>query len=129
MTTNSQIAEAFYTAISTAGLGYSIAYPSKTFTPPNTGFWLALSFIPNEGIDQGLSSPTVLQQGLLQVNVCGKPNCGSIDLYDISEQVAAVLPKNTIIAGNVRVSKTPYNTDIISIDDRQILPLTIMYSE
>lgn len=129
MTTNAEIAEAFFTQIKSANLGYPIAYPSISFTPPDSGNWLELSFMPNDGIDQGIKSPTVLKQGLLQVNICGKPNGGLIPLQDISEQVAAVFPKNQIISGNVRVSKTPYNTDIISIDDRQLLPLTVMYSE
>lgn len=128
MTTNTEITQAFFTIISGAALGYPIAYPSIKFTPPDGGNWLELSFMPNNGIDQGLSSPAQIKQGLLQVNICGKPNCGLIPLQTISDTVAALFQKNTVLSGFVRISKTPYTTDIISLDDRQILPLTIMYS-
>lgn len=129
MTTNAEIAESFFQIVSGAGLGYPIAYPSINFTPPDSGQWLELSFLPNEGIDQGLSSPTQIKQGLLQVNICGKPDCGLIPLHSISDTVAALFSKNSVLSGFVRISKTPYTTDIISLDDRQILPLTVMYSE
>ena len=129
MSTNTEIISSFFAALDAANLGYPISYPSITFQTPSTGNWLEVSFMPNEGIDQGIKSPTVVKQGLFQINVCGKPDGGSIPLYTISEQVAAVFPKNTVITGNVRISKTPYNTDIISLDDRQLLPLTMMYSE
>lgn len=129
MTTNAEITAAFFTTVSTAGLGLPIAYPSITFTPPDSGNWLELSFMPNTGIDQGLSSPTVLKQGLLQVNVGGKPNGGLIPLQNIADTVSALFPKNSILSGLVRISRTPYTTDIISLDDRQLLPITILYSE
>jgi len=129
MTTNSDIAQAFFSIIDSAALGYPIAYPTKSFTPPDSGHWLEVSFMPNSGIDQGLKSGTVLMQGLAQVNVCGRPDTGLIPLHNISEQVGALFPKNLVISGNVRVSKTPYNTDIIPLEDRIILPLTVMYSE
>ena len=128
MTTNAEITQAFFEVVDGAGLGLPIAYPSITFTPPSSGQWLELSFMPNSGIDQGLSSPTLISQGLLQVNICGKTNCGLIPLQTTSDTVAALFPKNSVLSGLVRISKTPYSTDIISLDDRQILPLTIMYS-
>lgn len=129
MTTNAEITQAFFEKVSGAALGYPIAYPSITFTPPDSGNWLELSFMPNNGIDQGLSSATVISQGLLQVNICGKPNGGLIPLQTISDTVAALFVKNTVLSGLVRVSRTPYTTDIISLDDRQLLPLTIEYSK
>lgn len=129
MTTNAQIAEAFFTTVNDAALGYPIAYPSITFDPPDSGNWLELSFMPNTGIDQGIASPTVLKQGLLQVNVGGRPNSGLIPMQAISDTVAALFAKNSVLSGLVRISRTPYTTDIISLDDRQLLPITIEYSE
>ena len=129
MTTNAQIATAFFTTVNTAALGYPIAYPSITFDPPDTGNWLELSFMPNTGINPGISSPTVIKQGLLQVNVGGKPNGGLIPLETIADTVAALFPMNSVLSDNVRISRTPYTTDIIPLDDRQLLPITIEYSE
>lgn len=129
MTTNAEIAEAFFTVVDGAALGYPIAYPSITFDPPDIGNWLELSFMPNTGIDQGIESPSVIKQGILQVNVGGKPNGGLIPLQLISDTVAALFPKNSVLSGIVRISRTPYTTDIIQLDDRQLLPITIMYSE
>ena len=129
MTTNVQIATAFFTTVSTGGLGLPIAYPSITFNPPDSGNWLELSFMPNTGINQGIESGTVLKQGLLQVNIAGKPNGGLLPLEAIADTVAALFTQNSTLSGNVRISRTPYTTDIISLDDRQLLPLTIMYSE
>lgn len=129
MTTNAQIAGAFFTVVNDAALGYPISYPSITFDTPDSGNWLELSFMPNTGIDQGIESPTVIKQGLLQVNVGGQPNGGLIPLQNIADTVAALFPKNSVLSGIVRISRTPYTTDIISLDDRQLLPITIMYSE
>lgn len=129
MTTNTQIAKAFFDTVIAGALGFPIAFPSIAFTPPDSGNWLELSFMPNTGIDQGISSATVLKQGLLQVNVGGKPNGGLLPLETIADSVAALFAKNSVLSGNVRISRTPYTSDIISLDDRQLLPITILYSE
>jgi hypothetical protein len=129
MTTNTEITQFFFEAVDGAALGYPIAYPSIKFTPPSNGNWLELSFMPNTGIDHGLSSDRTIKQGILKINIGGKPNGGLIPLQNISDTVAAIFPKNSILVDLVRISRSPYNTDIISLDDRQLLPLTIMYSE
>tara|TARA_R110000824_G_scaffold37651_4_gene115758 strand:+ start:700 stop:1089 length:390 start_codon:yes stop_codon:yes gene_type:complete len=129
MTTNAEITQFFFESVDGAALGLPIAYPSIKFTPPDAGNWLELSFMPNTGIDQGLQSDRTIKQGLLQINIGGKPNGGLIPLQIISDTVAAIFPKNSILVDLVRISRSPYTTDIISLDDRQLLPLTIMYSE
>ena len=129
MTTNVQIAKSFFEIVRDAGLGLPNSHPTITFDPPDEDNWLELSFMPNTGINQGIESGTVLKQGLLQVNIAGKPNGGLLPLETIADTVAALFAKNSILSGNVRISRTPYTTDIISLDDRQLLPLTIMYSE
>jgi hypothetical protein len=131
MATNTEIMTSFYTIVrdSTIVPSASIGYDGKSFTPPNTGNWLELSFMPNRGIDQSLSSNAILKQGLLQVNIGGRPNKGIAGLQAIADQVAALFPKNTVLSGIARVSSIPYASDDISMDDRTILPVTISYSE
>ena len=126
---NSQILESFFTLMTDAAFGYPIAYEGIKFCPPDSGPWLELSFLPNEGIDQSLSSDSVLSQGILQVNVCNRPNTGIIELNQIAETVMALFPKSTSIFGLVRVSRSPYTSSVITLDDRQILPISISYSE
>lgn len=126
---NSDILEAFYTIIDAAGLGVPIAYSGIKFTPPDNGKWLELSYLPNTGIDQSIKSASVLAQGLFQVNVCDRPNTGELALQNLAETVAALFPKNTPINGLARVSRAPYTSSMISLDDRIILPLTVSYSE
>jgi len=131
MTTNTDIAMAFYDKVRDSGIVStdSIGYDGKVFTTPDSGNWLELSFMPNSGIDQSMSSNNVLKQGLLQVNVGGKPNLGIIELQAIAEQVMALFPKGTVLHELARVSAVPYMSDDISLDDRTLIPVTIAYSE
>lgn len=126
---NSDITQAFFTAINDAGLGLPTAFEGTKFTAPQSGQWLELTVLPNNGLDQSLKSNAVLAQGILQVNVCNRPNTGIIPLQQLAETIAALFPKNTIITGLVRVSRQPYTSDSLQLDDRVVLPLTIMYSE
>lgn len=126
---NSDITGAFFTLINDAALGLPISFEGVKFTPPDSGQWLEVTFLPNQGIDQSMTSNNPVSQGIIQVNACNRPNSGLIPLQKLSETVAALFPKNTIIYDLVRVSETPYTSDMISLDDRLIIPLTIMYSE
>lgn len=126
---NSDILQAFFTAINDAGLGLPIAFEGKKFTPPDSGQWLELTMLPNDGIDKAMSNGSVLAQGILQVNVCDRPNTGILPLMQLSETVAALFPKNTIISGLVRSARQPYTSSVLQLDDRLMLPLSIVYSE
>lgn len=126
---NSDITQAFFEAINNAGLGLSISFEGVKFTPPDKGQWLELTTFPNNGLDPSLSSNSVIAQGVLQVNVCDRPNTGLIPLQQTAEAVAALFSKGTIISGLVRASRAPYTSSALSLDDRVALPLSIMYSE
>jgi hypothetical protein len=131
MATNTEIMTSFHTIVRDSAIvpATLIRYDGKIFTPPDAGNWLELSFMPNRGIDQSLSSNAILKQGLLQVNVGGKSNQGIVGLQSIADQITALFPKNTVLSGIARVSSIPYVSDDISMDDRTILPVTISYSE
>lgn len=127
---NSDIIEAFYEMVTASASGAGlIAYEGIKYTPPESGQWVEIKHFPNTGVDQSLNSNDVLAQGLFQVNVCNRPNTGILPLYGLAELIIGQLPKSTVITGLVRVSRAPYTSSMISLDDRIILPLTVSYSE
>lgn len=125
---NQDIMQAFFSTLSSANLGYPIAWPNVPFTPPNSGTWLEVSHFPNRGIDNSIAGQQVIRQGIFQVSVLARQNIGVFDLEQVAAQVAAVFPKLTPLA-NVKVSRVPYTTAALSISDGRVeLPLTIEYT-
>ncbi len=133
MTPNSTIYTAFCTALEAAALGYSIAYPGLDFTPPDGAHWLEVNYLPNEGIQDGLSnSATTIEQGIFQVNAMGRKGAGAgrgvISTQSVAEELQAAFPRGTLISGLVRVSRTPYQMSPIQQDDKIVVPVTIPYT-
>lgn len=125
---NSDILQAFFTALDDAALGYPIAWPNVNFDPPASGVWLVVSHFPNRGIDDSLSSQNIIRQGIFQVSIMGRQNDGIFNLEQAAAEVAAVFPKLTALS-DVKVSQVPYTTTAIAISDGRVeLPLTIEYS-
>lgn len=125
---NSDILQAFFSTLSGASLGYSIAWPNLDFTPPDSGIWLEVSHFPNRGIDFSLAGTEVIRQGLFQVSVMSRQNDGVFDLEQTASEVAAIFPKLTPLS-TVRVSRMPYTSAAISLDGGKVeLPLTVEYS-
>jgi hypothetical protein len=112
-----------------ADLDYEIAWPGVSFTPPSSGIWLEPTFQPNTGIDSGLA-PTdeVVPQGMMTVLVMSRAGSGTIGILMAAEEVKAAFPKNSVIAGMVRVQRTPTVFDIGIQDDRIGVSVTIPYS-
>lgn len=125
---NSDITKAFFDLIIAANLGIPVSFEGIKFEQPASGQWLELSILPNDGIDQSLAGNNVLAQGIFQVNVCDRPNTGLIPLQQLSETVAALFNKNTLVSGLVRVARKPYTSSALSLDDKLVIPLTIEYS-
>lgn len=128
MITNNQIQTAFYDALGNAGLGYEIAYPGVDFTPPDSGEWLEVRFLPNEGVDNGLGySDSYVPQGIFQVSAATRPGNGVIQIGKVADDVAAVFPKGAGV-GPVRVWRHPYQQQFVTMDDRVMIPVTVEYS-
>jgi hypothetical protein len=134
MTTNNQILMACDQILIDADLGYPIAFHGIPFTPPAAGVWLQVTYLPNEGIQQGIgNSATVIEQGIYQVMACRRIvdatiTGGVTPLQAALSLVATEYPKGKIITGLVRVQRTPYQSSLIEDEDRMMIPLTIQYS-
>jgi hypothetical protein len=119
----------FFIFLESLNLNIPIAYPAVKFTPPETGIWLEAKVLRNTGIDNGLSVvSTKVEQGIVQLNACTRPNAGIITLTNFANGLIAQIPKGLNI-GDVKVIKQPYLMQPIYIDDRVILPITIEYSQ
>lgn len=110
-----------------SGLGYSVAYPGKSFTPPDSGEWLELNIIHND-LDPDLTDQTIFRRGIIQLNVCGRPNKNPLTLYGIADGLVTGYPKASAISG-ATITKTPYTSSLLEMDDRVMLPVTFEYSE
>lgn len=127
--TNNEIYTALITLLNDAALGYPTAYPGYNFTPPDSGVWLEVMFMPNRGIayDTG-NTEEVTPQGLFQVTVYDRPGNGVDGLDTAAEAVKAVFPKGTAIAGTVRVNEPPYFLSLDSEGDKMMKVVTVPYS-
>ena len=130
MNNNSDIYQAFIDKVDTTfGNVYKISYEGYTFDPPDTGIWLEVKHMPNNGIDQSINGSGVLAQGMFQVNVVNRKEQGIISLQNVAELVQAAFPKSSAITGLCRVSRAPYQSSPLTLDDRLIIGVTIPYSE
>lgn len=129
MTANSAIETALNEILEAAVLGLPISWPGLDFTPPTSGNWLEVNFLPNRGVDDRLANDGyVSPQGIYQVAAVSRPQ-SELRLRAVAEQVQAAFPKGTRISGNIRVGSHPYTTSVLIEADRMRLPVTIEYSE
>lgn len=127
--TNNTLYKALITILKDAALGYPIIYPGETKSPPASGVWLVVSFLPNRGINYDVDNGSeVTPQGLFQVQVFDRPSAYMDPLDDAAEAVVAAFPKGTKISGNVRVQEPPYFLSLDPQDDRMSKVVTIPYS-
>lgn len=105
-----------------------VAYPNKSFTPPDSGFWLELTIFPNP-IDPDLSGNYVAQRGIWQINVCARKEIGILDLYEKADELLATGPVKGVSENGLVITTAPRILSAIQLDDRFILPITIEYSE
>lgn len=129
MITNTQIQTAFYALLAAETLGYRITYPGRTNTPPESGYWLVVDFFPGNGIQNGIAnSSSILPEGLFQVSAYTRPNSGIVGLSGVADEIISAFPKGTVLVDPVRISRTPYQSPRIDLDDRIMIPVTIPYS-
>lgn len=130
--TNNTIYTALITILDNAALGYPVSYPGYTRTPPSTGVWLEVSFMPNRGIDDGLANNSdVAPQGIFQVMTVSRPGDGierTGGVQDAAQAVISAFPKGIKVSGLVRVNRHPYQGSTMKEDDRLMIPVTIEYS-
>lgn len=105
-----------------------VKYPAKKFTPPASGSWLELSIGPND-IDTTLSDQSDYRRGVIQINVAGRPNINPLELTELADLIVAEFYKTKTLIDSVIVTRTPYLTNVLELDDRVLLPVTINYSE
>jgi hypothetical protein len=106
-----------------------IAWPNLTLTPPTTGKFLRVQFIPNiaNRVFIGSDEPHQLM-GLFQVSVCWPLNAGEGAPRDIAGTVAGQFPADLRldVGGlSVRVTKRPDVDDLLIEDSRVQIPVTI----
>lgn len=127
--TNKTIYTALITTLNGAALGYPVAYPGYNFTPPDTGAWLEVNFLPNRGIDDGLANNSdVAPQGIFQVMAASRPGAGLDAVQQAAQAVIGTFPKGTTVSGLVRIQRHPYQGSAMKEDDRLMIPVTIEYS-
>jgi hypothetical protein len=127
--TNNEIAGSLFSTLAGAPLSHPIAWPGRNFAPPETGYWLEVLFMPNQGIDNGLApTDATVPQGIFQVNVFARPGAGIIGINTLAGQIKALYPKNATIAGLVRVQRHPYSVEINSEPDRLMIMVTVPYT-
>lgn len=130
MNNNADIYQAFINKVNTTfGSVYQISYEGYSFTPPSAGVWLEVKHMPNNGIDQSINGSGVLAQGMFQVNVVNRKEQGIISLQNVAELVQVAFTKGSIITGLCRISRAPYQSSPLTLDDRLIIGVTIPYSE
>lgn len=130
MTAQADLYRAIFDAVAAFASANSmpVKWPGKKLKTPDSGNWFELSINSND-IDPTLNDQTIYRRGMFQLNVGGKPDRDSTRLSAIADLIQAEFYKTKPIIDAVTVSDTPYQTSLIELDDRVILPVTINYSE
>ena len=105
-----------------------IAYPNKSFTPPDSGFWLEMTAFPNP-VDPDLNGNYVAQRGIWQINVCARKEIDPSSVYKKVDELLAIGPEKGVTSSGITITTAPKVMSQIQLDDRFILPITIEYSE
>lgn len=110
-----------------------IAWPNKSFTPPNNGRFLRVDFIPNRADRLEIASDGAHQlRGLLQVSVMWPLGVGTDAPLDIAGAIVAAYPADLTLwdgALSVRVYERPAVAGVIVEDQRVMIPVTILWEE
>lgn len=110
-------------------MNYPIAWQGIKFDPPDTGIWIEPIFLPNDGLDNGLSNTDkVVPQGQFNVIVHSRPGAGIVGVQEAADKIADLYPKGKILAGLVRVSRAPVVRDIGVEKDRVSCVVVVQYS-
>lgn len=130
MQNNADIYQAFIAKVNTTfGASFQVSYEGYSFTPPASGVWLEVKHLPNDGVDQSISGSSVIAQGMFQINVVNRKENGISAMQTVAELVQVAFPKASNITGLCRVSRAPYQSTPLTMDDRIIIGVTIPYSE
>ena len=128
MATNSEIAESCFTALNTAALGYSIAWPGRKFAPPSSGFWLEPYHFPNNGRQDALNlDGTEYMRGIFQVIVYTRPGVGIVAVADVAESVKGAFTRGQTLAGETRVTRIRTGP-VLGEPDKLMCVVTVEYA-
>jgi hypothetical protein len=111
-----------------------IAWPNKSFTPPASGKFLRVDFIPNRVDRLEIASDGAHQmRGLLQVSVMWpRGDDGTDPPLDIAGAIVAAYPADLMLWDGdvkVRVYERPAVAGAIVEDQRVMIPVTILWEE
>ena len=118
---------ALFGRIATLPLGLPIAWPNVKFTPPATGRYLRVQFVPNVVNRRLIGSNDPHQYlGLLQVSVYDRINVGETWGRRTAGRVADHFPADLRLGAiGVRITERPTVADMITEDDRVQIPVMI----
>ena len=86
-------------------------------------------FIPNETVTYGTANGATKLQGILQVNVCQRPDVSPYPALALADAVIEAFEQDTPIGSVARVQKQPWVSNFIEEDDRVTHPVTIPYTD
>ncbi|MPT25132.1 MAG: hypothetical protein E2577_20380 [Starkeya sp.] len=116
-----------------AAAALPIAWPNKSFTPPASGKFLRVDFIPNRVDRLEIASDGAHQlRGLLQVSVMWPKGEGTDAPLDIAGAIVAAYPVDLPLWDgdvSVRVYERPAVAGVIVEDQRVMIPVTILWEE
>lgn len=104
-----------------------VAWPGVHFTPPETGAWLEVKFVPNETRDLGLGTDFMQARGFGQVTCYARPGAGIVDPLTLAGEVIAAFPKGTPL-GAATVERQPWVSSVLTAPDLVLAYVTIRYS-
>ena len=108
-----------------------VAWPNVSFSPPTSGKFLRVDFIPNR-VDRVeiASDGTHQMRGLLQVSVMWPQNVGTDAPMDIAGAIVSAYPADLTLwdgALRVRVYQRPAVAGVIVEDQRIMVPVTVAW--
>lgn len=108
-----------------------IAWPNTKFTPPASGDWLEVAYLPNTNVNQFLASDDeTLHRGLFQVTVVSELDKGLTAPLDLAGAVVERFASGTILYGDgfkIRVTDKPSVASPIKDAPNLRTPVTVRW--
>jgi len=109
----------------------TVAYPGIAFTPPATGMWIELAWIPNTADEPWLDNDAqVVERGIFQIGICDRLGVGEFPLNRAADAVIEHFRKGTkMVSGpvTVRIEQRASSEPAISYDTKIMTPISVRY--
>lgn len=119
---------AFQSRLATLGWHDATAWENRAFTPTSGVPYQRVNTLFAEPNSYGLAAGS-MERGIFQITLAYPVNTGVAESAERVEEIRALFPKNQIVGGVAKVTRTPEVTRLGADGDRDITVIRVRFTE